>query len=86
MTHFPYSIECISEYYKNHNNPTIQSLNKYFINDFDVKGFKTILSGHTHSSVDKVVDGCRIVVNPLGYTGEMNTLRGEYKECFIIDV
>ena len=68
VTHFPPHLACLDPYWGTH--PTASVLNPYFINDLDVKGFKLWLSGHTHTAVDETVDGCRLVINPLGYPQE----------------
>lgn len=68
VTHFPPHLACLDPYWGTH--PTGSLLNPYFINDLDVSGFKLWLSGHTHTAVDTVVDGCRLVINPLGYPQE----------------
>lgn len=59
-------------------------LNPYFINDLDIKGFKLWIAGHTHTSVDTVVDGCRLVINPLGYPPEQG--KNGFRENLIIEV
>ena len=68
VTHFPPHLACLDPYWGKH--PTGSLLNPYFINDLDVSGFKLWLCGHTHTAVDTIVDGCRIVINPLGYPQE----------------
>lgn len=68
VTHFPPHLACLDPYWSKH--PTGSLLNPYFINDVDVSGFKLWLCGHTHTAVNTVVDGCRIVINPLGYAQE----------------
>ena len=64
VTHFPPSLSCIAPQYLGN------ALNPYFINDIDVSGFTTWISGHTHTAVDTVENGCRLLVNPLGYPHE----------------
>ena len=59
-------------------------LNAYFINDIPLKGFKTWAYGHTHSQMDKVVDGYRLINNALGYRGEVSC-KG-YVENLIIEL
>lgn len=71
ITHFPPHLCCLDPYWGSH--PTASCLNPFFINDLDVKGFKYWLSGHTHTFVNEVVDGCNIVINPLGYRNEFNS-------------
>lgn len=69
VTHFPPHLCCLDPYWSTH--PTGQQLNPFFINDRDVSGFKYIFSGHTHSAIDTIVDGCRVVINPYGYPQEI---------------
>lgn len=64
VTHFPPSVACMDPQYEG------SPLNPYFINDLNVTGFKHWLSGHTHTAVDTVENGCRLVINPLGYPSE----------------
>ena len=82
VTHFPPHLACLDPYWGNH--PTASSLNPYFINDLDVKGFDVWLSGHTHTAVDTVVDDCRLVINPLGYPQEHD--KNGYRSNLIIEV
>lgn len=82
VTHFPPHLACLDPYWGTH--PTASSLNPYFINDLDVKGFKTWLSGHTHTAVDTIVDGCRLVINPKGYPDE-HDMNG-YQPKLILEV
>lgn len=82
VTHFPPHLACLDPYWGTH--PTASCLNPYFINDLDVKGFTTWLSGHTHTSVDEVVDNCRLVINPLGYSDEHG--KNGYKPNLLIEV
>lgn len=82
VTHFPPHLACLDPYWGTH--PTASCLNPYFINDLDVKGFKLWLSGHTHTAVDETVDGCRLVINPLGYPDEHG--KNGYNSKLIIEV
>lgn len=82
VTHYPPHLACLDPFWANH--PSESGLNPYFINDLDVKGFDVWLSGHTHTAVDTVVDGCRLVVNPLGYRNEQ-ALNG-FRNNLIIEV
>jgi predicted phosphodiesterase len=82
ITHFPMSIECLDPYWASH--PEAQHLNPYFINDLDVKGFKTIISGHTHTAFDRVVDGCRLIINPLGHAKEQD--KNGFRPNLIIEI
>jgi Icc-related predicted phosphoesterase len=82
ITHFPPHLACLDPYWGNH--PVASTLNPYFINDLDVKGFNLWISGHTHTSVDTIVDGCRLVINPLGYPQEQG--KNGFRENLIIEV
>ncbi|MDV4313670.1 MULTISPECIES: metallophosphoesterase [unclassified Acinetobacter] len=82
ITHFPPHLACLDPYWGTH--PVAAALNPYFINDLDVKGFKLWIAGHTHTSVDTVVDGCRLVINPLGYPPEQG--KNGFRENLIIEV
>ena len=82
VTHFPPSLACLDPYWGNH--PEASKLNPYFINDIDVKGFDLWLCGHTHTAVDTVADGCRLVINPLGYPQEHD--KNGYVKDLIIEV
>lgn len=82
VTHFPPHLACLDPYWGTH--PTASALNPYFINDLEVDGFKLWLSGHTHTAVDEVVDGCRLVINPLGYPDEHG--KNGYRENLLIEV
>lgn len=64
LTHFPPHSACIAPPYAG------SPLNPYFINQIDVAGFEHWIAGHTHHAVDTVQDGCRIIINPLGYPNE----------------
>lgn len=68
LTHFLPSIDCVDEYWLNHT--TSWKINAYFASNINLKGFKNWWFGHTHSAVDKVVDGCRLLCNPMGYMSE----------------
>lgn len=70
VTHFPPNLVCLSDYWRDH--PTDHILNSFFVNDMPLTGFKTWISDHVHHAVDTVVDGCRMIVNPLGYPQEQN--------------
>lgn len=78
VTHFPPHLACLDPQYAD------SPLNPYFINDLDVSGFKTWLSGHTHTAVDKVVDGCRLVINPYGYPYEHG--KNGFRDELLIEV
>lgn len=64
VTHFPPNPVCTSPKYEG------DLLNPYFINNIDLKGYKTWICGHSHNNLDIVHDGCRVVMNPLGYPME----------------
>lgn len=82
VTHFPPHLACLDPYWGSH--PSAQHLNPYFINDLDVTGFDYWFSGHTHTALDTVVDGCRLVINPLGYPQEHD--KNGYRNNLIIEV
>lgn len=82
ITHFPPHLACLDPYWGKH--PVASALNPYFINNLDVKGFKLWISGHTHTSIDTVVDGCRLVINPLGYPQEQG--KNGFRENLIIEI
>ena len=83
LTHFPPSLACIDPYCSTH--PQGQVFNPYFINDRNLKGFKLVLAGHTHTAVDTVIDGCRVVINPYGHANEQ--LKGNgYRDKFCIEL
>ncbi|UDM38924.1 metallophosphoesterase [Acinetobacter haemolyticus] len=82
ITHFPPHLACLDPYWGKH--PVASALNPYFINNLDVKGFKLWISGHTHTSIDTVVDGCRLVINPLGYAQEQG--KNGFRENLIIQI
>ena len=78
VTHFPPSVACMDPQYEG------SPLNPYFINDLNVTGFKHWLSGHTHTAVDTVENGCRLVINPKGYPLEHDV--NGYRPNLIIEV
>lgn len=82
VTHFPPHLACLDPYWGNH--PTASKLNPYFINDVSIKGFKHWLCGHTHTALDTEADGCRLVINPLGYPQEHD--KNGYRNNLIIEV
>jgi predicted phosphohydrolase len=82
VTHFPPHLACLDPYWGNH--PIASALNPYFINDLSVEGFKLWISGHTHTAIDTVVDGCRLVINPLGYPPEQG--QNGFRENLIIQI
>lgn len=78
VTHFPPNVICQDPQYEGSN------LNPYFINDIDVSGFTTWIAAHTHTAVDVEKDGCRLVINPLGYLAEQN--KNGFRPNLIIEV
>lgn len=82
ITHFPPHLACLDPYWGNH--PVASALNPYFINNLEIKGFRLWISGHTHTSIDTVEDGCRLLINPLGYPAEHGA--NGYRENLIITV
>lgn len=73
VTHFLPATECVAERYKSDNVEFI--LNKYFANDLgswiETLEDTTWLFGHTHDSMDFMINNTRLVSNPLGYTREV---------------
>lgn len=82
LTHFLPNKHCISDYWLNH--PSCWRLNAYFASNIDVKGFNYWFYGHSHSQMDKVVDGCRLVNNAKGYPKEFTGMY--YEENLIIEL
>lgn len=82
VTHFPPHLSCLDPYWSTH--PTGKDFNPYFINDRDIKGFKTIVTGHTHTAVDTMVDDCRVIINPYGYPNEEG--KNGYRDKLIIEL
>lgn len=82
LTHFLPNKHCISDYWLNH--PSCWRLNAYFASNINVKGFKHWFYGHSHSQMDKVVDGCRLVNNAKGYPNEFTGMC--YEENLIIEL
>ncbi len=82
VTHFPMSLCCLADYWRDH--PTASVVNPYFVNDLSLEGFKLALCGHVHHSVDTIIEGCRVIVNPLGYPSEHNN--NGYNNALLIDL
>lgn len=82
VTHFPPSLQCLDPYWGTH--PDASRLNPYFINDIDIKGHKLWISGHTHTAVDTVEDGCRLMINPFGYPNEHG--KNGYRSELLVDL
>ena len=59
-------------------------LNPYFINQIDVAGFDCWIAGHTHQAVDTVQDGCRLIINPLGYPNEYGA--NAYRDGLLLEL
>ena len=78
LTHFPPHPACIAPPYAD------SPLNPYFINQIDVAGFGYWIAGHTHHAVDTVQDGCRIIINPLGYPNEYG--QNGYRNGFLLEL
>ena len=73
VSHFPLSHLCTDPKFINN------SLNPYFINDIDLTGFKTVISGHTHSTRFISIGDTDIHINASGYTSRYHD---EYQvEC-----
>ena len=78
LTHFPPHPACIAPQY------TDSPLNPYFINDIDLNGFAYWLAGHTHQAFDDEQDGCRIIINPLGYPNEIG--QNGYRDGLLLEL
>lgn len=70
VTHFLPAMQCISPRF------AASALNKYFANNLDdwIESLEntTWLFGHTHDRMDFHIGNTRMVVNPLGYSGEFS--------------
>ncbi|WOE32917.1 MULTISPECIES: metallophosphoesterase [unclassified Acinetobacter] len=82
ISHFPPHLACLDPYWGHH--PIASALNPYFINDLDITGFKLWIAGHTHTAIDTVIDGCRLIINPLGYPQEQG--KNGFRENLIIHI
>ena len=78
LTHFPPHTACTSPLYAG------SPLNPYFINQIDVAGFDYWIAGHTHQAVDTVQNGCRIIINPLGYPNEYGA--NGYRDGWLLEL
>ena len=78
LTHFPPHPVCIAPPYAD------SPLNPYFINQIDVAGFDCWIAGHTHQAVDTVQDGCRLIINPLGYPNEYGA--NAYRDGLLLEL
>lgn len=82
ITHYLPSNKCIVERFKG--NP----YNRFFL--CDIEGLiverqpKLCVFGHTHSSVDFVIDNTRLICNPFGYAGHEEN--PNFIEKFVIDI
>ena len=65
-------------------NPRYRDLNPYFVNNIDLKGFKLWIAGHTHTAIDAEKDGCRLIINPLGYPNEQGN--NGFKEHLLLEL
>ena len=68
ITHHLPSFQCVDPKY------TGSNLNHAFATNLDSilcsENVKYWIHGHTHANVDIMIDGCRIIANPHGYTNE----------------
>ena len=78
LTHFPPHPACTAPQYAD------SPLNPYFINQIDVAGFDCWIAGHTHQAVDTVQDGCRLIINPLGYPNEYG--QNGYRDGLLLEL
>ena len=78
LTHYLPSIKCINEKYKT------SHLNEYYYTPCDDL-FRSVdywIAGHTHTGIDIIEDGCRIIINPVGIPHESNT----YNKALVINL
>ena len=78
VTHFPPHPACTAPQYAD------SPLNPYFINQIDVAGFDCWIAGYTHQVVDTVQDGCRLIINPLGYPNEYG--QNGYRDGLLLEL
>ena len=78
LTHFPPHPACTAPQYAD------SPLNPYFINQIDVAGFDCWIAGHTHQAVDTVQDGCRLIINSLGYPNEYGA--NSYRDGLLLEL
>ena len=78
LTHFPPHLACTAPQYAD------SPLNLYFINQIDLAGFDCWIAGHTHQAVDTVQDGCRLIINPLGYPNEYG--QNGYRDGLLLEL
>lgn len=80
VTHFPISSTCLDPRYQN--NP----LNPYFINEVDLEGFDTVISGHTHTTLHNKVNNTDVYINAYGYSDDFSFECLLYDPDFIIEI
>jgi predicted phosphodiesterase len=89
VTHFCPSRRSVDPKYKG------QALNPYFANDLpdDHPLFKQValwIHGHTHTSFDYMIGGCRVLCNPRGYGHSRRNPRGSenpaYQSNLVVEV
>ncbi len=57
----------------------------YIIERFDAQlNFDCWIAGHTHQAVDTVQDGCRLIINPLGYPNEYG--QNGYRDGLLLEL
>ena len=78
VTHFPPHPACTAPQYAD------SPLNPYFINQIDLAGFDCWIAGYTHQVVDTVQDGCRLIINPLGYPNEYG--QNGYRDGLLLEL
>jgi Icc-related predicted phosphoesterase len=75
ITHHLPSEQCIDEQYKD------SPLNKAYYSDLDYlmdgENLQLWIHGHTHIESDKIVNGTRVICNPVGYPDERNKVLPE---------
>jgi len=83
MTHFGPNVKSVDPKFGD------SQLNGYFINDISDKEIlemdvKLWIHGHTHSSCDYTIGGCRVVCNPMGYPYENYKDANDYQVKIVI--
>ena len=80
VSHFPLSSTCVDPRYNKN------VLNPYFINDINLEGIRTIISGHTHTTMHNKVGDTDIYINAYGYSDKFNFECALFDPDFIIEV
>lgn len=80
VSHFPLSATCLDPRYLE------SPLNPYFINDIDLEGFSTVISGHTHTTLQNKIGNTNVYINAYGYSNKNNFECLMYESDFIIEI